>query len=156
MEYVLSKGNFFIIPSRIYFHLVENKDNDEFPFAFLATYTAIENGKLIHCPLKNALTQLKSDKNKLSALVSSITEATKESALIKKFVESGNIFYPIKLSEHEAYSFLKEISLYERCGIVCKSLNGTLKVFQKFKWILMNALSLLFIQLMVMGFLFLK
>ena len=47
MEYVLSKGNFFIIPSRIYFHLVENKDNDEFPFAFLATYTAIENGKLI-------------------------------------------------------------------------------------------------------------
>ena len=54
LEYILSKGNFFIIPSRIYFHLVENKDNDEFPFAFLATYTAIDNGKLIHCPLKNA------------------------------------------------------------------------------------------------------
>lgn len=120
LEYILSKGNFFIIPSRIYFHLVENKDNDEFPFAFLATYTAIENGKLIHCPLKNALTQLKSNKNKLGALVSSITEATKESTLIKKFVESGNIFYPIKLNEYEAYSFLKEVSLYEQCGIVCR------------------------------------
>lgn len=120
MEYLISKGNFFIIPSRIYFHLVENKDNDGYPFAFLATYTAIDNGKLIHCPLKNALTQLKSDKNKLTSLVSSITEATKESALIKKFVESGNIFYPTKLSEHEAYSFLKEVPFYERCGIVCR------------------------------------
>lgn len=120
LEYILSKGNFFIIPSRIYFHLVENKDNDEFPFAFLATYTAIDNGKLMHCPLKNALTQLKSNKNKLGALVSSIIEATKESTLIKKFVESGNIFYPIKLNEYEAYSFLKEVSLYEQCGIVCR------------------------------------
>ena len=81
-EYILSKGNLFTVPSRIYFHLVENKDNDGYPFAFLATYTAIDNGKLIHCPLKNALTQLKSDKNKLTSLVSSITEATKESALI--------------------------------------------------------------------------
>ena len=120
MGYVLSRGNLFIIPSRIYFHLVENKDNDDFPFAFLATYTAIENEKLIHCPLKNALTQLKADKNKLSALVLSITEATKESALIKKFVENGNIFYPIKLSEYEAYTFLKEVPFYEQCGIVCR------------------------------------
>lgn len=119
-EYILSKGNLFTVPSRIYFHLVENKDNDGYPFAFLATYTAIDNGKLIHCPLKNALTQLKSDKNKLTSLVSSITEATKESALIKKFVESGNIFYPTKLSEHEAYSFLKEVPFYEQCGIVCR------------------------------------
>jgi non-specific serine/threonine protein kinase len=118
LEYILSKGNPFVIPSRIYFHLVENKGSDNFPFAFLATYTAIDDGKLIHCPLKNALTQLKSDKNKLSALVSSITEATKESVLIKRFVESGNIFYPSKLSEYEAYIFLKEVPLYEQCGIV--------------------------------------
>lgn len=120
LEYILSKGNPFVIPSRIYFHLVENKGNDNFPFAFLATYTAIDDGKLIHCPLKNALTQLKSDKNKLSSLVSSITEATKESVLIKRFVESGNIFYPSKLSEYEAYIFLKEVPLYEQCGIVCR------------------------------------
>ena len=103
LEYVLSKGNLFIIPSRIYFHLVENKDNDEYPFAFLATYTAIENGKLIHCPLKNALTQLKADKNKLNALVSSITEVTKESTQIKKIVENGNIFSPLKFCRNKGY-----------------------------------------------------
>lgn len=120
LEYILSKSNYFTIPSRIYFHLVENKEHDGQPFAFLATYTAINNGKLIHCPLKNALVQLKNDRNKLRSLVSSITDATKESSLIKQFIESGDIFYPMKLNEYEAYSFLKEVPLYERCGIVCR------------------------------------
>ncbi len=120
LDFIVSKGNLFTIPSKIYFHLVENKDNDKYPFAFLATYTALDNSKVIHCPLNNALTQLKSNGDKLSSLVSSITEAAKESSLIKSFVESGNIFYPTKLKEEEAYAFLKEVSLYENCGIVCR------------------------------------
>lgn len=120
LNFILGKGRAFAIPSRIYFHLVENKDNDNYPFAFLATYTALDDGKLINSPLKNALIQLKANKSKLSALISSISDAAKKSTLIRKLVDNGSIFFPIKLNEYEAYTFLKEVPYYEQCGIVCR------------------------------------
>ena len=120
LDYLISKRLPFVIPSRIYFHLVENRDLDQFPFAFLATYTSIINGELVHCPLNNALVQLKYNKSKLKTLIQSIIKASKESKFIKNLVEKGNIFHPIKMNEQEAYTFLKEIAIYESCGIICR------------------------------------
>lgn len=57
-----------VVPSRIYFHLVENKQRDRFPFAFLATYTVLINGTATHAPLKNALSEMR-DKKDLRALI---------------------------------------------------------------------------------------
>jgi non-specific serine/threonine protein kinase len=44
---------------RIYFHLVENRDNEDYPFAFMATYAHAVNarGASQHRPLKYALTE---------------------------------------------------------------------------------------------------
>ena len=104
---------------RVFFHLVESKIED-YPFAFLATYSTGLNkaGKSKHIPLKHAMAEYNS--NKLLELLSTVHLAAKESKIILEFLESGEIFHPLKLTEKEAFSFLKEIPLYEKYGILCR------------------------------------
>lgn len=119
-EYFQSKNKNIVLPSRIYFHLVENKKENEYPFAFLATYSDLKDGKIVYFPLKFALTEFKGDKNKLNKLISSITDVSRDSEFIRKFINSGEIFYPLNFSEEEAYIFLKELDIYEQNGIICR------------------------------------
>ena len=106
---------------RIFFHLVDSKKED-FPFAFMATYsTGIGNdGRSKHLPLKNALLEYKKDNNKLLELLSTVNKASQKSSFIAELVETGEIFQPISLTSEEAYTFLKEIPLYEEAGILCR------------------------------------
>lgn len=64
--YLTEKNQHLHVPERIFFHLVENKE-DELPFAFLATYATKENGKVRHVPLRYALTEYGNDREKLLA-----------------------------------------------------------------------------------------
>ena len=58
------------VPERIYFHIVENREDDA-PFAFMATYaTRDQNGVVRHMPLSYALTEFKSEREKLLTLLS--------------------------------------------------------------------------------------
>ncbi|MGM0379666.1 MAG: DEAD/DEAH box helicase [Bacillota bacterium] len=112
------------IVGRVFFHLVENKKSD-YPFAFLATYASLvknEVGEIKekHLPLKNALKEYKKDSKKMLQLLSTIIKASKKSNLIKEIYSSGEIFHPIKFSSKEAYTFLCEIEMYEKMGIVCR------------------------------------
>ena len=118
--FIAHKSNAVCIPSRIYFHLVENKQHDNFPFAFLATYTTIVNDAIVHAPLKNALSELQHNQQELQDLIWSITEIAEKSVFIRHLLDTGDIFYPIKFTNDEAYCFLKEISLYESRGVVCR------------------------------------
>ncbi len=119
-EFLAAKGVNITIPSRIYFHLVENKEKDEYPFAFLASYTASKGGRIVHFPLKNAIEEFKNNKNELNKLIACITLASKESTFAARYMESGDIYFPIKMGENDAYDFLKEVPIFERCGIVCR------------------------------------
>ncbi|MFP4017376.1 MAG: DEAD/DEAH box helicase, partial [Halanaerobiales bacterium] len=107
---------------RIFFHLVENKKSDDCPFAFLATYSSDinEKGKAKHLPLKNALVEYRDNNKKLLELLSTVNKAGKSSFFIEELLESGDIFHPIRLSSDEAYTFLKEIPVYEDAGILCR------------------------------------
>jgi len=71
-------------------------------------------------PLKNALTEYKGDQSKLLALLSTVSRAAGKSDFISELVESGELFSPLKFDKDETYIFLKEIALYEECGIVCR------------------------------------
>lgn len=122
-EYFQSKNRKIIFPSRIYFHLVENKNNGKYPFAFLATYSELKNEKIVYYPLKYALTEFKNDKYRLNKLISSITNVSKDSEFIRNFINSGEIFYPLNFTEQEAYIFLKELNIYEQNGIICRMPN---------------------------------
>jgi superfamily II DNA or RNA helicase len=106
---------------RIYFHLVENKDQES-PFAFLATYSTRLNdeGESRHLPLKYALEEYAGDNNKLLELLVTVDTAAQKSALVGDLLESGELFYPIAWSAHEAFRFLREIPLYEESGILCR------------------------------------
>lgn len=119
-EYFQKHNRNIQIPSRIYFHLVENTKSNDYPFAFLATYTALKDNRIVYYPLKYALEEFKNDKKRLNKLISSITDVSKDSSFIKKLVDKGEIFHPLNFSEEDAFTFLKELVIYENNGIVCR------------------------------------
>lgn len=107
---------------RVFFHLVENKKDEEFPFAFLATYSTGEskNKKASHIPLQNALLEYRGQDSLLLKLLSTVSSAAEQSGFLSELVESGELFSPLKFSGEEAYTFLKEVPLYEGSGILCR------------------------------------
>ena len=106
---------------RVFFHLVENKD-ENYPFAFLATYSTRLNqqGKSKHLPLKYALKEYESDRDKLLELLATVHLAAGQSALLAHLLDSGELFHPMTWSSAKAFSFLKEVAVYENCGILCR------------------------------------
>ncbi|MCP4666614.1 MAG: ATP-dependent helicase, partial [Deltaproteobacteria bacterium] len=106
---------------RVFFHLVENKSAD-FPFAFMATYSTRLNqkGRSKHLPLKHALEEYGNDDKKLLELLSTVYRAAKQSSLVADLLETGELFHPLAWTAKEAFSFLKEIPLYEEAGILCR------------------------------------
>ena len=109
------------LADRIFFHLVESKKED-YPFAFLATYSSdtVKEGAAKHLPLKNALLEYGENSKKLLLLLSTVNKVAEKSSFISEIIESGEIFHPLGLSTAEAYTFLKEIPIYEEANIVCR------------------------------------
>ncbi len=106
---------------RVFFHLVESK-KDEYPFAFLATYSTGLDQKSCckHVPLRHALAKYGADSRKLLDLLTTVHQAAGESQFLADILDSGEIFHPLALSAGEAYTVLKEIPIYERAGILCR------------------------------------
>ena len=106
---------------RVFFHLVETKSND-YPFAFLATYSTGLNkrGKSRHLPLKHALQEYVNDNEKLLELLSTVHLAATRSQVVADLLETGELFHPLAWTSKEAFSFLKEIPIYEESGILCR------------------------------------
>lgn len=118
--YLTEQSQRLRVPERIFFHLVENKD-EEFPFAFLATYATTDTGgKVRHVPLQYALTEYKNEREKLLNLLSCLNRAAEVSDLIGSFMENGEMFHPLKLTAEEAYTFLKQVEAIESVGILCR------------------------------------
>ncbi len=109
------------LAGRIYFHLVENRDGNE-PFAFMATYSTRldDTGESRHLPLKYALQEYEDDPEKLLQLLVTVDEAALQSKLILELRESGDLFYPLAWSAKEAFTFFKEIPIYDEAGILCR------------------------------------
>ncbi len=121
--YLTEKNQKLRVPERVFFHLVENKasDHPDYPFAFLATYaTRGENGKIKHVPLKYALTEYQNERGKLLTLLACLNRAAEVSELIGEFMDSGELFHPLRLTAEEAYTYLKQIEDIENTGILCR------------------------------------
>ncbi len=118
--YLADKSQHLRVPERIFFHLVES-GQEEYPFAFLATYaTKDEKGKVRHMPLQYALTEYKTEREKLLELLSCLNQASDVSSLIGEFVERGELFHPLRLTADEAYRILKDVPAIEETGIICR------------------------------------
>jgi superfamily II DNA or RNA helicase len=109
---------------RVYFHLAENKSNEQAPFAFLATYAArvSQQSRIQHLPLGRALQESSSagDRDTLLGLLLPVNKAAEQSSWLKSLVDSGAIFHPIAWTPGEAHQFLLNIPVFEACGIVVR------------------------------------
>lgn len=109
------------VPERIFFHLVENQEDEDYPFAFLATYgTKLANGKVKHVPLKYALTEYAHSNEQLLALLSGLNRVAEISPQIGEYVDRGELFHPLRLTVQEAYQILKDVPEIEKAGIICR------------------------------------
>lgn len=118
--YLAEKNQNLRTPERIFFHLVENKDA-EFPFAFMATYaTRTPEGKVRHMPLTYALEEFKQERDKLLTLLSCLNKAAEVCPMLAHFMQTGELFHPLKFTGDEAYELLKHIEVIEACGILCR------------------------------------
>jgi SNF2-related domain/SNF2 Helicase protein/Helicase conserved C-terminal domain len=105
------------LAGRVYFHLVESKD-DAFPFQFLATYTQGVAGK--HLPLHWALEAYKDEQEQLLELLTTVHATAKKSDLLQELLETGELFHHLAWDVQEAFEFLKQVENFERCGILCR------------------------------------
>jgi superfamily II DNA or RNA helicase len=107
---------------KVFFHLVEHKGDQSYPFAFLVTYASVidERGRTKHLPLKAALNEYSNDEQKLIELLTTVRKAAQSSAFISSIIESGEIFYPLLMTVQDAHQFLKETPAFEDLGIHCR------------------------------------
>ncbi len=108
----------------ICFHLVENRRDLNYPFAFLATYATSVNssGKVQYQRLSQALDRYAGAKNKsqLIRLLLPVQSATESSELMQELVESGDIYQPLAWTADDAYRFLKDAPHMEASGIAVR------------------------------------
>jgi superfamily II DNA or RNA helicase len=109
---------------RVCFHLAENKNDPDYPFAFIVTYApeVSREGEVRYQPLGRALQEYAGTKNNkaLIRLLSPIQLASESSPIIKDLVDSGDIYHPLAWSPVEALEFLREIPLYEQSGVLVR------------------------------------
>ena len=118
--YISGKRKDLKIPERVFFHLVENRNSADYPFAFLATYATDEGGKVRHMPLSHAMNEFRDDQKKLLQLLGCLNRAAEVSPLLGGFVESGEMLHPLRLTSQEAYEILKTVPALEENGILCR------------------------------------
>lgn len=109
---------------RVCFHLAENKNNQDYPFAFLATYTTglSKTANTQHLPLGKALEEYaeKSKKSLLLSLLLPVHRAAEKSIFLQNLVDSGRIFKPLAWQASDAYQFLKDIPQFETAGVMVR------------------------------------
>jgi len=109
---------------RVCFHLAENKQDHDHPFAFLATYATGfgTGGQLKHLPLRRALEQHAGAANKpaLIKLLTPVDEAAKACEWVRQLVDSGQVYQPLAWSAEQAYTFLQSVPTLEAAGLAVR------------------------------------
>jgi non-specific serine/threonine protein kinase len=109
---------------RICFHLAENKGDESYPFAFLATYAKqmFGNGKIQHTLLSKMVQEQSegSSKEQLLSLLLPLQKASQESPFLSDLMESRKIFHPQAWTPKETYEFLKDIPIFEKFDLMIR------------------------------------
>lgn len=109
---------------RVCFHLAENRQDPEFPFAFLATYVPRlgKNARAQHLPLSQALREYAGANNReaLLRLLEPVHEASGRCAWVKEFLESGDLYHPLAWTPAEAYQLLMDVPALEESGLIVR------------------------------------
>ncbi len=109
---------------RVHFNLAENRKDEEAPFAFLATYTTRLSAaaKAQHLPLGKALQEYTGAKNRerLLSLLMPMQRAAEHCAWLKRMVDAGEIFHPLRWTSQQALQFLRDVPALESAGVIVR------------------------------------
>jgi non-specific serine/threonine protein kinase len=109
---------------RVHFNLAENRRDEEAPFAFLATYTTelSKQARAQHLPLGRALSEYAGTANKprLLSLLLPVQRAAAECPWLKRMVEAGEIYHPLRWTAVEAFQLLTDVPRLEAAGVVVR------------------------------------
>ncbi len=109
---------------RVCFHLAENRRNEEYPFAFMATYapSVATGGRVKYQLLGLALNESVGTRNNkvLQRLLAPVEAAEQRSELVKELLDSGDIFQSLVWKPGQAYQFLKDVPVMEESGILVR------------------------------------
>ena len=109
---------------RVYFNLAENRKDADYPFAFLATYTArlSATGAAQHLPLSQALKEFSGGKKKaeLLSLLVPVQKAAEHCPWLSEMVAEGELYHPLRWGVEEAVRFLQDAPQLKVAGIVVR------------------------------------
>lgn len=109
---------------RVTFRLAENKRDEEYPFAFLATYASgiSERGESNHVPLAKALQEYAgaANRKRLVSLLTPIHAVSEKLEWVRDLVESGDIYHALAWTPDEAYRFLRDVPTLEAGGLMVR------------------------------------
>ncbi|MBA3709097.1 MAG: ATP-dependent helicase, partial [Planctomycetes bacterium] len=109
---------------RIHVHLAENRSDEQFPFAFIVTYSTrlSAQGKAQHRPLGEALREYAaaSDKERLLALLAPLQRAAEACVWLKGLIDRREIFQPLRWTAGQALTFLNDSPRLEQAGLVVR------------------------------------
>ena len=109
---------------RVHFNLAENRRDPEAPFAFMATYTTqlSAQARAQHLPLGEALRAYAgaANRDRLLALLLPVQRAAERCAWLRKMVEDGEIYHPLRWDPANAASLLGSAADLEAAGIVLR------------------------------------
>lgn len=112
---------------RVCFHLAENKQDRDYPFAFIATYATglTDSREVKHKPLRDALQEYAGSTNKsaLYHVLKPIHEAATQCAWVREVLDSHDIYHPMAWTPGEAYQLLQSIPQLEAAGLIVKCPN---------------------------------
>ena len=109
---------------RVCFHLAENKRDEDYPFAFLATYAPrlSKAGRVQYQPLSRALQEYAGarDKPALVRLLSPVHTASERLEWVRRLVDSAELFQPLAWTPAEAHQLLRDVPVLEAAGLVVR------------------------------------
>ena len=109
---------------RVCFHLAENKRDEDYPFAFLATYAPrlSKAGRVQYQPLSRALQEYAGarDKPALVRLLSPVHTASERLEWVRRLVDSAELFQPLAWTPSEAHQLLRDVPVLEAAGLVVR------------------------------------
>jgi non-specific serine/threonine protein kinase len=109
---------------RVHFNLAENRRDGDQPFAFMATYTTrlSAQARPQHVPLGQALRDFAgaANREKLLSLLLPVQRAAERCAWLKRLVDRGDIFHPMRWGPPEAWQFLQDATELEQAGVVLR------------------------------------
>jgi len=111
------------VAGRLFFHLAENKQDENHPFAFIATWQPqMDTAQGKHLPLAQALKLYSGQQQKmlLRELLGPVQLAAESSPLVAELIEQRVIYHPQAWSANQAWQFLREVPLLQNCGVIVR------------------------------------